>query len=245
MSKHAAKRKWLPIDYHKRINYIHSLVQFGAQVEYRSFGKLDWKASALGFGTMRLPIIGEDQAKVNEPEAIKLIRYAIDQGVNYVDSAFTYHDGNSEVTLGKALAGKYRKKAKIATKMPVFSVKRKEDLDRILNMQMTRLNTSFIDFYLFHSLNKTLWNKVKKLNMLKWAEKHVAKGRLGYLGFCFHDELEVFKEIVDSYDGWTQPNTIQLLGRKLPSGKNRFKIRSIKRISRCNNGASRRRAFSS
>ncbi len=102
MSKHAAKRKWLPIDYHKRINYIHSLVQFGAQVEYRSFGKLDWKASALGFGTMRLPIIGEDQAKVNEPEAIKLIRYAIDQGVNYVDSAFTYHDGNSEVTLQSA-----------------------------------------------------------------------------------------------------------------------------------------------
>jgi len=203
MSKHAAKRKWLPIDYHKRINYIHSLVQFGAQVEYRSFGKLDWKASALGFGTMRLPIIGEDQAKVNEPEAIKLIRYAIDQGVNYVDSAFTYHDGNSEVTLGKALAGKYRKKAKIATKMPVFSVKRKEDLDRILNLQMARLNTSYIDFYLFHSLNKTLWNKVKKLNMLKWAEKQVAKGRLGYLGFSFHDELEVFKEIVDSYDGWT------------------------------------------
>jgi predicted aldo/keto reductase-like oxidoreductase len=143
MGKHAAKRKWLPIDYHKRINYIHSLFQYGVQVEYRSFGKLDWKASALGFGTMRLPIIGEDQAKVNEPEAIKLIRYAIDQGVNYIDSAFTYHDGNSEVTVGKALAGKYRKQAKVATKMPVYQVKTKQDLDRILKVQMKRLNTQF------------------------------------------------------------------------------------------------------
>ena len=92
-------------------------------MEYRSFGKLDWKVSALGYGTMRLPIIGEDQAKVNEPETINQIRYAIDQGVNYVDSAFTYHDGNSEITVGKALTGKYRQKTKIATKMPVFSVK--------------------------------------------------------------------------------------------------------------------------
>ena len=92
-------RRVLSFDYHKRINHIHILlVQFGVQVEYRSFGKLDWKVSALGFGTMRLPIIGEDQAKVNEPEAIKLIRYAIDQGVNYVDSAFMYHEGNSDLS---------------------------------------------------------------------------------------------------------------------------------------------------
>ncbi len=152
---------------------------------------------------MRLPILGEDQTKVNEQETIKIIRYAIDQGVNYVDSAFTYHNGNSEVTVGKALMDGYRKKVKIATKMPVFSVKSKEDLDEILNLQMERLNTNYIDFYLFHSLTKTLWDKVKEFNMIKWAEKQVAKGRLGYLGFSFHDELEVFKEIIDSYDGWT------------------------------------------
>jgi uncharacterized protein len=176
---------------------------YGAKLEYRSFGKLDWKVSALGFGTMRLPLLGADQTKVNELETIKIIRYAVDQGVNYIDSAFTYHNGNSEVTVGKALMDGYRKKVKIATKMPVFSVKCKEDLDEILNLQMKRLNTNFIDFYLFHSLTKPLWNKVKEFNMIKWAEKQVAKGRLGYLGFSFHDELEVFKEIIDSYDGWT------------------------------------------
>jgi predicted aldo/keto reductase-like oxidoreductase len=201
-------------------------------VEYRSFGKLDWKVSALGFGTMRLPIIGEDQAKVNEPEAIKLIRYAIDQGVNYVDSAFSYHEGNSEVTVGKALAGKYREKAKIATKMPVFSVKRKDDLDRILNLQMTRLNTNFIDFYLFHGLNKTLWNKVKELDMLDWAEKQVAKGRLGYLGFSFHDEYEVFKEIVDDYDRWTFSQIqYNYLDEQYQAGKSGLKYASSKGLA--------------
>jgi predicted aldo/keto reductase-like oxidoreductase len=172
-------------------------------VKYRSFGSLDWKVSALGFGTMRLPIVGRDQAKVNMPLTIDLIRYAIDKGVNYVDSAYTYHDGNSEVAVGLALAGKYRKKAKVATKMPVFSVQCREDLDRILSTQMQRLNTHFIDFYLFHSLNQALWTKVKDLDMIGWAERQVAKGRLGHLGFSFHDELEVFKEIVDAYDGWT------------------------------------------
>lgn len=192
------------LDYTKRINSNPLfLVYFGVLVEYRSFGKLNWKVSALGFGTMRLPIIGEDQAKVNMPEAIKLIRCAVDQGVNYIDSAFTYHDGNSEVAVGKALEGKYRKKAKIATKMPVFSVKRKSDLDRILGLQLKRLQTDFIDFYLFHSLTKELWQKVQELDMLSWAEKQVNKGKLGYLGFSFHDEFDAFKEIIDGYGGWT------------------------------------------
>ena len=172
-------------------------------MEYRSFGKLDWKVSALGFGTMRLPTIGKDQANVDEAQTIRLIRYAVDHGVNYVDTAFTYHDGNSEVAVGKALTGKYRKKVRLATKMPVFSVKSKEDLDTILDTQLKRLNTSYIDFYLFHSLNKALWGKVKDLDMLDWAERQVARGRIGYLGFSFHDEFDVFKEIVDGYDLWT------------------------------------------
>ena len=152
---------------------------------------------------MRLPIVGNDQANVNEPETIRLIRYAIDQGVNYIDSAYVYHDGNSEAAVGKALVGRYRGKAKIATKMPVFSVNSKGELDTILNVQMKRLNTDFIDFYLFHALTKESWNKVQKLEMLQWAERQIAKGRLGALGFSFHDALDVFKEIVDGYDDWT------------------------------------------
>jgi uncharacterized protein len=201
-------------------------------MEYRFFGKLDWKASALGFGTMRLPTIGSDQAKVNEPETVNLIRYAIDKGVNYIDSAFTYHDGNSEIALGKALKGKYREKAKIATKMPVFQVQNREDLDKILNLQMQRLDTDFIDFYLFHSLNKALWSNVKELDMIGWAEKQIAKGRIGYLGFSFHDELEVFKEIVDSYAGWTFSQIqYNYLDEKYQAGKAGLKYAASKGLA--------------
>lgn len=171
-------------------------------MQYRFFGKLDWKASALGFGTMRLPTLNGDQAAVNMPEAVKLIRYALDCGVNYIDTAYIYHEGNSEVAVGKALEGKYRRKAKVATKMSVYAVNVKEDLDRMLNQQLQRLNTSYIDFYLFHTLNSKLWSKMKAFEMIEWAERQVAKGRIGYLGFSFHDSLDVFREIVDGYDGW-------------------------------------------
>jgi predicted aldo/keto reductase-like oxidoreductase len=175
---------------------------FGVLLQYRSFGKLDWRVSALGFGTMRLPLNSENQADVNEPETVRLIRHAIDQGVNYIDSAYTYHDGNSEAAIGKALKDGYREKVKVATKMPVFFVRSRRDLDRIFDLQLKRLRTEYIDFYLLHSLMKQTWEKAKELDMLDWAEQKVREGKIGYLGFSFHDELEVFKDIVDSYD-WT------------------------------------------
>ncbi len=172
-------------------------------MQYRRFGKLDYKPSALGFGTMRLPIVGNDQANINQPEAVQLIRYAIDAGVNYIDSAYVYHDGSSEAVVGKALAGGYRKKVKIATKMPVFFVNSQSELDGILRTQMQRLNTDYIDFYLLHSLTKESWRKAQRLKILPWAENQIRKSRIGYLGFSFHDELDVFKEIIDDYGGWS------------------------------------------
>lgn len=87
-------------------------------MKYRPFGDLNWKVSVLGFGAMRLPIIGRDQTKIDEPEAIRMIRHAIDQGVNYVDTAYPYHGGKSEVVVGKALQGGYRDRTKLATKLP-------------------------------------------------------------------------------------------------------------------------------
>lgn len=151
---------------------------------------------------MRLPLNSQNQADINEAESIKLIRYAIDQGVNYIDSAYVYHDGNSEVVLGKALQDGYRERVKIATKMPVFSVEKKADLDTIFETQLKRLQTNHIDFYLFHALMKPTWQKVKELDMISWAEQKIAQRKIRYLGFSFHDEYEVFKEIVDAYK-WT------------------------------------------
>jgi predicted aldo/keto reductase-like oxidoreductase len=171
-------------------------------MQYRRFGKLDWQVSALGFGAMRLPVIGEDQSKINEPEAIRMIRYAVDNGVNYIDTAYMYHMGQSEVLVGKALKDGYRQKMKVVTKLPARMIEKAEDFDRILGEQLRKLDVDKIDFYLLHGLDKVGWTKVRDFGVLKWAEAQMAKGRFDRLGFSFHDNYEVFKEIVDAYDNW-------------------------------------------
>ena len=172
-------------------------------MQYRKFGKLEWKGSALGFGCMRLPIVGEKSADIDEAEAIRMIRHAIDQGVNYVDTAYGYHGGNSERLVGKALKDGYREKVHLATKLPCWEVKTADDFDRLLNEQLEKLQDTHIDFYLLHALNKKSWTKVHELGVLEWAEGAIADGRVGYLGFSFHDDFDVFKEIIDAYDKWT------------------------------------------
>ena len=172
-------------------------------MKYRRFGRLQWKVSALGFGAMRLPVIGEDRSNIDEPEAIKMIRYAIDHGVNYVDTAYPYHGGNSEILVGKVLQDGYREKIRVATKMPTWKVESQKDMEEVLNEQLSKLQTDHVDYYLLHGLNKDRWSKMRELNVFGWAEKAIAEGRIHYLGFSFHDEYEVFKDIIDGYDGWT------------------------------------------
>jgi hypothetical protein len=132
-----------------------------------------------------------------------MIRHAIDNGVNYLDSGYIYHDGKSEKIIGRALQDGYRDKVKVATKMPCYIVQTAEDFDRIFNEQCERLQTDRINFYLFHGLNKMTWTKMQDLKALRWAEKKMAAGQIGCLGFSFHDKYDVLKEIIDAYDGWT------------------------------------------
>jgi predicted aldo/keto reductase-like oxidoreductase len=171
-------------------------------MQYRTFGKLDWKPSALGFGAMRLPVIDGDHSKIDEPQATQMLHYAIDHGVNYVDTAYTYHRGAGEAFVGRALQDGYRQRVKLATKLPSWLIKAPKDFDRYLNEQLERLQTETIDFYLLHSLNEKHWPTLRDLNVFDWAEKAMADGRIGYLGFSFHDRYQVFQEIVDAYDQW-------------------------------------------
>jgi len=172
-------------------------------MQYRTFGKLAWRPSALGFGAMRLPTIGGDPAQIDEPEATRMLRHAIDHGVNYVDTAYPYHRSTSEPFLGRALGDGYRGRVKLATKLPSWLVKEAADFDRFLNEQLARLQTATIDFYLLHALDAERWPKLRDLGVLAWAERALAAGRIGHLGFSFHDKYEVFQEIVDAYDAWT------------------------------------------
>ncbi len=134
-----------------------------------------------------------------------MIRYAIDHGVNYVDTAYTYHRETSEPFLGQVLQDGYRERIKLATKLPCWKIEDPGDFDRYLDEQLQRLQTEHIDFYLLHGLNAESWSwpKVRDLGVLRWAEGAMADGRIRHLGFSFHDKYEVFQEIVDASDLWT------------------------------------------
>jgi predicted aldo/keto reductase-like oxidoreductase len=151
---------------------------------------------------MRLPTLGSRET-VDEPEAIRMIRHAIDQGVNYVDTAYNYHGGNSERVVGRALRDGYRGRVRLATKLPVVQVTSGEDFDRFLNEQLARLGVETIDYYLFHGLRQPRWETVKRCGLLERADRALADGRIRHLGFSFHDSLDLFKEILGSYDRWT------------------------------------------
>lgn len=175
-------------------------------MKYRNFGQLDWQVSVLGFGVMRLPTIKGDPSgeRVDEDEAIRMIRWAIDQGVNYIDTAYPYHDGTSEIVLGKALKDGYGRRVRVATKSPVWLIKKAEDFDTYMDEQLKRLQADHVDFYLFHGLNRKTWRDViLKFDLLKRAEAAIRDGRIRYLGFSFHDDFDSFKEIVDGYDAWS------------------------------------------
>lgn len=173
---------------------------------YRKFGKTNEEISVLGFGCMRLPIIGDDPTKIDEEKAIQMIRHAIDEGVNYIDTAYPYHGvsmktgGESEPLLAKALKDGYRERVKIATKLPCWLIKSREDMDKYLNEQLARLETDHIDFYLAHSLNTATWPIVKNAGIAEFMDQAIRDGRIKYAGFSYHDKVDLFKEIVDYYN---------------------------------------------
>jgi len=173
-------------------------------MQYRQFGKLDWKCSVLGFGAMRLPQLGNEMiSPINEPEAIRMIRYAIDHGVNYVDTAAIYNMGGSEKVVGQALRDGYRQKVKLATKLTAFMLKSSSEFDKFFNDQLERLQTDKIDFYLLHGIDRDFWKMFKEWKAIQFIEKKMAAGQIKNIGFSFHDEYKLFKEIIDSYDNWT------------------------------------------
>ena len=167
---------------------------------YRRMNNVVSDLSILGFGCMRLPVTkGGD---IDEKQATKMLRYAIDHGVNYVDTAYPYHKGESEPFLGRALQDGYREKVFLATKLPSWLIKSRADMDHYLDEQLKRLQTDHIDFYLVHGLMKPFWENLWSLGITDFLDDAIADGRIKYAGFSFHDELALFKEIVDAYH-WT------------------------------------------
>ena len=177
-------------------------------MKYRIFGRTKWRISALGFGMMRLPVIGGETARIDERVAMDMALHAVDRGVNYFDTAYPYHTadfskgGASEPFLAKVLKQVDRDSLYIATKLPSWHVRSRKDMDRYLEEQLRRLDTESIDCYLLHALNTALWKKLTENGVFEFLESALRSGKIRYAGFSFHDRVELFKEIVDAYD-WT------------------------------------------
>ena len=176
-------------------------------MKYRTLGSSGIRVPALGFGCMRLPLLaGRKDTKrrcaVNVPEAVRMMHYAFERGVNYFDTAWGYHMGWSEVVLGRALSGMPRDKVMVTTKLPVWMAKKPADFRRLLATQLRRLRTDYLDFYFLHALNAKSFERVRQLGVLDFLDAMKRVGRIRHAGFSFHDGPKAFRPIVDAYD-WT------------------------------------------
>lgn len=170
-------------------------------MQYVPFGKTGRQVSRLGFGMMRLPTLKKgDSQVIDREEAIRMLRFAIDAGVNYVDTAYVYHGGESEILTGIALKDGYRGRVMLTTKLPQWLVEKESDMDRLLDEQLKKLDVSYLDFYLLHALDGSSFDKLKRLNYQKFLEKAKADGRIRHAGFSFHGEKDAFVDIIDGYD---------------------------------------------
>ena len=171
-------------------------------MQYRRFGSNGRMVSALGFGCMRLPTTdGKGGAKIDRPEAIRMIRHGIDAGINYLDTAKVYHDGVGEKVVGAAMKGGYRDKVMVATKLPIWNLTSLKEADRILEEQLKDLGVECIDFYLLHCIQQPIWEKSLRLKLPEWGIKKRKQGKIGNFGFSFHDAYPLLPQIVDAYAG--------------------------------------------
>ncbi len=174
-------------------------------MKYRRFGKLDWEVSILGFGMRRLPLIDGDPTHIHEAESIKMIRYAIEHGINYLDLGFPYPINQYKSLahlMNQVLEEGYREKVKIAVTLPLHFLNSPQDFILFLNEQLQILQVERIDFCLLGRLNRDNWPKLQELNLLHLAEKAMIEGQIGQLGFSFHDHYQILKNIVEAYDNW-------------------------------------------
>ncbi len=171
-------------------------------MKYTNFDGFD--VSKLGFGIMRMPVTDDSKYAYSKDmdieESINMIRHAIDNGITYIDTAYIYHEGRSEDIVGMALKDGYRDKAVIATKIPMWVLEKEEDMYRVLDEQLKRMQVDCIDFYLLHSLEKKSFEKFKKFNYKKFFDYALKSGKIKYPSFSFHDVYSVFEDIINDYD---------------------------------------------
>ena len=167
-------------------------------MEKRAMEKLGIETSLLGFGCMRFPMMAD--GKIDEAEAERMLDQAYAAGVNYYDTAYPYHNGESERVVGRVMKKYDRSSFFLATKLPCWLVKNTDDIERIFKEQLEKLQTDYIDFYLMHALNKDSFQKMVDIGCVEKLEQLKAEGKIRYLGFSFHDKYEAFERIINYHD---------------------------------------------
>jgi predicted aldo/keto reductase-like oxidoreductase len=180
---------------------------------------------------MRFPVLDGDSGKIDKNLASDMLIYGIENGINYIDTAYPYHKGNSEEFVGEVLSKGYRDKVYLATKLPAWLTNSYEDFEKYLDEQLQRLQTEYIDFYLLHSLSEKTWNKIYGLNILKFLDEAKRKGKIKYAGFSFHDNLDIFKTIIDSYSWDFCQIQLNYMDRQYQAGLEGMKYADEKDIS--------------
>jgi uncharacterized protein len=163
------------------------------------FEKLGINTSLLGFGCMRFPT--KTDGTIDEVQSEAMLDKAIANGVTYIDTAYPYHNGESETFVGKVLKKYNRDQFTIATKLPVWKVNKKEDVRIYFNEQLSKLQVDYVDFYLLHALDNDKWDLLLKQGVMEEVEALQKEGKIRFLGFSFHDEYHVFEKII-TYRNW-------------------------------------------
>lgn len=170
------------------------------------------KLSALGMGTMRLPVVDGDDARIDEAAAREMVDYAMEQGINYYDTAWGYHNGNSELVIGKALSQYPREKYYLATKFPGYDLANMDKVEEIFEKQLEKCCVEYFDFYLFHNVCEMNIDAYldRKYGIFDYLVEQKKKGRIRHLGFSAHGSVEVMKRFLDAYGSEMEFCQIQL-----------------------------------
>ena len=135
------------------------------------------RISLLGFGAMRLPLLGDGSGKVDEAQTEKMVDYALENGVNYFDTAYPYHNGESELILGRCLKKHPRESFLLATKLPPWALEKPEDMQRVFDTQLERTGAGYFDFYLLHNVDEESWPNIEKLDLVDFVAQKKAAGK--------------------------------------------------------------------
>lgn len=199
-------------------------------MEMRQYRDTDVKVSLLGMGCMRLPKVDPEKEDIDYEKAQEIIDYAYANGVNYFDTAYGYHGGQSELFVGQALKKYPRESFFLASKMPIWCVKEKGDVERIFNEQLQRCQTEYFDFYLFHSQNAANFQKCQEFGVYEFLSQMKAEGKIRRLGFSFHDTPEVLRHICDTYPWDFAQIQLNYLDWEMQDAKTQYQILNDREI---------------